>query len=145
MEGEITMNDTEKFAGLKRKLVEDNEATYGPEIREKYGDEAVDASNAKLRGLTREQYDEGERLRLALEETLKAAFDTGDPAGALAQKACDLHRQWLCIFYPRYNREYHMSLAEMYVADERFRANYDKLAPGCTDFLRDAIHIYCGT
>ena len=133
------------FDNLKQTLVGENERKYGAEARARYGDEAVDASNAKLRGLRREQYDEGERLRLALEETLKAAFDTGDPAGALAQKACDLHRQWLCIFYPRYNREYHMSLAEMYVADERFRANYDKLAPGCTDFLRDAIHIYCGT
>jgi len=32
----------------------------------------------------------------------------------------------------------------MYIADERFRANYDKLAPGCTEFLRDAIDVYCG-
>ena len=132
------------FDNLKQTLIGENERKYGAEARARYGDEAVDASNAKLRGLSREQYDEGELLRLALEETLKAAFDTGDPAGALAQKACDLHRQWLCVFYPEYSREYHMGLAEMYVADERFRANYDKLALGCTDFLRDAIHIYCG-
>ena len=73
----------------------------------------------------------------------KAAFDTGDPAGELAQEACDLHRQWLCIFYPKYSKEYHKGLGEMYVADERFRANYDKLAPGCAKFLRDAINHYC--
>ena len=84
-----------------------------------------------------------ECLRISFEETLKAAFETGDPAWELAQEACDLHRQWLCIFYPKYNNEYHKGLGEMYVADERFRAIYDKLAPVCTEFLRDAINFYC--
>jgi len=137
------MSDKEKFEGFKQNLIDENERQYGAEVRAKYGDGAVDESNASLKGLTQEQYDEGERLRLALEETLKAAFDTGDPAGALAQQAADLHRQWLCVFYPKYSKEYHMGLGEMYVADERFRANYDKLAPGCTEFLRDAINVYC--
>ena len=144
MKGEITMSDHEKFEGFKQSLIDENERKYGAEVRGKYGDQAVDESNAKLKGLTQEQYDESERLRFALEDTLKAAFDTGDPAGELAQKACNLHRQWLCVFYPKYNKEYHKGLGEMYVADERFRANYDKLAPGCTEFLRDAINIYCG-
>jgi hypothetical protein len=93
--------------------------------------------------LTKEQYDRSEHLRLSLEETLRLAFETGDPAGEQAQKACDIHRQWLSTFYPDYNKEYHIGLAEMYVADDRFKANYDKLAPGCTEFLRDAIKIYC--
>ena len=137
------MSDQEKFEGLKQSLIDENERKYGTEIREKYGDTAVDESNAKLKGLTQKQYDEGERLRIEMETTLKAAFDVGDPAGELAQKACDLHMQWLCIFYPKYSKEYHMGLGEMYVADERFRANYDKLAPGCTEFLRGAINIYC--
>ena len=144
MKGETIMTDNEKFEGFKQTLIKENEQKYGAEIREKYGNSAVDESNAKLKGLTKEQYDEGERLRIQIEETLKTAFDTGDPAGDLAQKACGLHRQWLCVFYPNYSKEYHRALGEMYVADERFRANYDKIAPGCTEFLRDAINIYCG-
>jgi hypothetical protein len=32
----------------------------------------------------------------------------------------------------------------MYVADERFKAHYEKIFPGCAEFLRDAINIYCG-
>jgi hypothetical protein len=32
----------------------------------------------------------------------------------------------------------------MYASDERFRANYEKIAAGCTEFLRDAINVYCG-
>ena len=144
MKGEITMSDQEKFEGFKQSLIDENERQYGAEVRTKYGDAAVDASNAKLKGLSQAQYDESERLRVEFEETLQAAFTTGDPAGALAQKACDLHRQWLCVFYPKYNKEYHRGLGAMYVADECFAANYEKLVAGCTVFLRDAINVYCG-
>lgn len=143
MKGEMIMTDQEKFAGFKQALIEENERRYGEEIRAKYGNAAVEESNARLMGLSQAQYEEGERLRQEFEAALGAAFASGDPGGALAQKACDLHRQWLCLFYPRYSKAYHQGLAEMYVADERFRANYDKIAPGCTEFLRDAINIYC--
>ncbi|MDR1663931.1 MAG: TipAS antibiotic-recognition domain-containing protein [Clostridiales bacterium] len=138
------MGDTEKFEGFKQSLINENEQKYGAEIRERYGDTALDESNKRLKGMTQEQYDESERLRLAFEEALKFAFENGTPAGEQAQKACDLHRQWLTIFYPKYSKEYHRGLGEMYVADERFRANYEKLAPGSTEFLRDAINVYCG-
>ena len=98
MKGEIMMTDNEKFKGFKQSLIDENERKYGTEIRKKYGVEIVDDSNTVLKGLTQEQYDEGERLRIDVELTLKAAFEGGDPAGELAQKACDLHRQWLCVF-----------------------------------------------
>lgn len=143
MKGEITMSDKEKFEGFKQKLIDENEQKYGAEIREKYGDHAIDESNARLKGMTQEQYDRGEALRLEYEGALVSAFATGDPTGELAQKACELHKQWLCVFYPNYSKEYHKGLAEMYVADERFKVNYEKLAPGCTEFFRDAINIYC--
>jgi len=144
MKGEAIMKDNEKFEGFKQDLVNENEQRYGAEIRKKHGDQAMDAANARVMGLTQEQYDEGERLSLAVAEALKAAIETGDPSGAAAQKACDLHRQWLCVFYPGYDKEYHRNMGEMYVADERFKAHYDKIAPGCAEFLRDAINIYCG-
>lgn len=143
MKGETTMSDKEKFEGFKQTLIDDNEKKYGAEIRQKYGDEAVDKSNAKLKGITKEQCDEAERLLKEFEATLAKAFENGDPSGKDAQKACDLHKQWLCVFYHAYSKEYHKRLGEMYVADDRFRANYDKIAPGCTEFLRDAINIYC--
>jgi len=144
MNGETTMSDKEKFEGFKQSLVDENEQKYGAEIRGKYGDAVIDASNDKLNGLTQEQYGEGERLRHAYEEKIKAAYATADPTGELAQTACALHRQWLCVFNPNYSKEYHMGLGEMYVTDERFKAYYEKVFPNCAEFLRDAINVYCG-
>ena len=39
-----------------------------------------------------------------------------------------------------FSEEAHKALADGYVADERFNAYYDKIAPGCTRFLRNAIY-----
>ena len=137
------MADKEKFDGFGQQLVDANEKQYGAEIRAKYGDAAVDQGNAKVRAMGREAYAEVEKLSLAVMETLKAAFELGDPAGPLAQKACALHQEWLCRYYDGYTREYHQNLAQMYVDDPRFAKYYDSIAPGCALFLRDAIMVYC--
>ncbi|HZW81878.1 MAG TPA: MerR family transcriptional regulator [Candidatus Deferrimicrobium sp.] len=143
-EGRINMSDKEKFKGFKQKLVDDNEKKYGKEVREKYGDDAVNKSNAKVKNMSQEQYDEITKLGNELAETLQAAFQTGDPAGELAQKAADLHRQWLSFYWDSYTKEAHAGVAQMYVDDERFTAYYDKVQPGTAVFLRDAVHIYTG-
>ncbi|QTH45621.1 MerR family transcriptional regulator [Cohnella sp. LGH] len=143
-EGVTDMSDKQKFEGFKQQLIEDNEAKYGDEIRAKYGDEQVDKSNAKLKGMTKEQYEEIERLSEDIHATLAQAFATGDPAGELAQKAADLHRRWLTFYWDRYSKEAHAGIAQMYVEDERFKAYYDKDQPGVAEFLREAIRIYTG-
>ncbi|BCJ93718.1 MerR family transcriptional regulator [Anaerocolumna cellulosilytica] len=138
-EGRITMSDNEKFKGFKQNLIAENEAAYGVEIREKYGEEAINQSNQKLMNLTEEQYNQVKALEEDLFQTLSAAYETGNPAGALAQKAANLHKQWLCFFWEQYSPEAHAGLAQMYVADERFKAYYDKAQSGTTEFLKDAI------
>jgi DNA-binding transcriptional MerR regulator len=143
-EGRINMSDKEKFEGFKQKLVDDNEKNYGKEVRQKYGEDTVNKSNAKVKNMSQEQYDEVTKLANELTETLQAAFQSGDPAGELAQRAADLHRQWLSFYWDSYTKEAHAGVAQMYVDDERFTAYYDKVQPGTAVFLRDAVHIYTG-
>jgi DNA-binding transcriptional MerR regulator len=144
-EGRITMSDKEKFKGFKQKLIDDNEAKYGQEIRDKYGYEVVNKSNQKVKGMSERDYEEATKLANELTETLQIAFRTGDPAGASAQKAADLHRQWLCYYWDSYSKEAHAGLGQMYVDDPRFTAYYDEKQPGTAVFLRDAILVYTGT
>ncbi|MEK3822502.1 MerR family transcriptional regulator [Cytobacillus sp. FSL W8-0315] len=143
-EGRTTMSDKEKFEGFKKKMIEDNEEQYGKEIREKYGDETVDKSNAKLMNMTQEEHEAVTKLAEEVNTALAEAMQTGDPAGELAQKAADLHKQWITFYWSEYSKEAHAGLAEMYVADERFKAYYDKIRPGAAEFLRDAINMYTG-
>lgn len=142
--GRIKMNDNDKFSGFMQKLVDENEKKYGSEIRQKYGDEQVDKSNRKLLKLTKEQYEQYEKLEKEILNTLEAAFATGNPAGELGQKTAKLHKEWLSYTWNSYSKEAHAGLAEMYVADPRFTAYYDKKQPGMAAFLRDAILIYTG-
>lgn len=144
-EGRITMSNKEKFEGFKQKLVDDNEKKYGKEVREKYGEEAVNRSNAKIKEMSQEQYEKVTMLATEVMETLHAAFKLGDPAGQLAQKAADLHRQWLSFYWDSYSKEAHAGVAQMYVDDQRFTAYYDEKYPGTAAFLRDAVLIYTRT
>ena len=143
--GTTTMTDMEKFEGFKQNLIAENEATYGKEARDLYGDEAVDASNAKIMGMTEEQYRSTQETEAAMKEALLEGMASGDPEGEAAQHAARLHRQWLCAFWKdgTYSPETHCGLADMYLADDRFISYYDAIAPGATHFLHDAIVAYC--
>lgn len=143
-EGRITMSDKEIFEGFKQKMVDENEAEYGEEIRGKYGDDTVNRSNQKVLNMTEQEYKEVTALSQDIKETLAKAFQTGDPAGELAQKAADLHRKWLCFYWPKYTKQAHAGVAQMYVDDPRFTEYYDKDQPGTAQFFRDAIWIYTG-
>jgi DNA-binding transcriptional MerR regulator len=141
--GEITMTDEEKFAAFKQGMIDENERKYGAEVRSLYGDEAVNEYNAKLSAMTQEQYEDTDALSKAVNDALLAAFETGDPEGELARKACALHKQWLMRYWTHYSPEAHKGIAQMYVEDARFTAYYDAIKPGCAQFLRDAIFAYC--
>lgn len=143
-EGRITMSNEEKFAGFKQKLIDDNEQKYGKEIREKYGEGTVEKSNRKLKNMTEEQFNALQQLEADMFESLEQAMEEGDSASELAQKAADLHRQWLSFYWDTYTKEAHAGVAQMYVDDERFTAYYDKRRPGTAEFLRDAVHVYTG-
>ncbi len=144
VEGSTKMADKEKFEGFKQKMIDDNEKKYGEEIRKKHGKDTVEKSNQNFKNMTQEDYDAMTSLATQVQEVLSQAFENGDPASGLAQKAADLHKQWITYCWGHYSKEAHTGLAQMYVDDERFTAYYDEKQPGTAVFLRDAIFIYTG-
>lgn len=143
-EGGIVMSDKEKFEGFKERLIKENEEKFGEEIRSKYDSKIVEESNKRFNNMTKEEYDNLTKLGEEIISTLNEAFKTGNPAGELAQKAADLHKQWISFCWGNYDKEAHANLAQMYVDDERFRKHYEKENPGAAEFFRDAIWIYTG-
>lgn len=143
IEEEQPMTNEEKFEGFKEMLIEENEKQYGKEIRANYGQEKVDASNAKFRNLTEEQYKAMQQLEQQLFERLKEAMAIGDVKNDVAMEVAELHKRWLSFSWPQYTKEAHAGLAQMYIADERFTAYYDQhVSEGATQFLHDVIREY---
>lgn len=51
------MSDKEKFEGMKKERLDENESRYGQEIREKYGEKTIEASNKKFAGMSEADFD----------------------------------------------------------------------------------------
>ena len=121
--------------------VSENEKAYGEEIRAAYGDEVVDAANEKYLAMGEAAHLQAEELAVAINEQLRRAMEAGDPAGSEARNLVAMHARWLRMYWPEgtYTPEAHKGLADGYISDERFRAYYEQVAPGATQFLRDAI------
>ena len=138
--GEIDMNDKEKFEGFKQELLRKNEEKYGKELRDKYGNDTIERSNAKMSSLSREEYETWTAVEAEILSALEqAVLAHADPHGEDGKKLTELHRKWLSHSWDHYSPSAHKGLAQMYVCDERFTAYYDRNVPGCAAFLRDAI------
>lgn len=143
LKGEVSMTDQEKFEAFKANAVRENEARYGREIREAYGDEAVDQANADVMRLTLEEYRRWKSIGEEIIHRLSRAVGAeADPDGQEGQAIARLHREWCSFTLRSYDPKRHAGLAELYVQDPRFTAYYDRETPGCARFLRNAIVCY---
>lgn len=146
LEGRCTMTDEERFEGMKARAIAENEERYGAEVRQAYGDAAMDAANERMAGMSQEEWSDAKALEAAILEQLTAAKATGNPTGEAARKLCAMHARWLQMHWGEgaYSPAAHAALAEGYVADPRFTAYYDEAAgEGATAFLRDALVAWC--
>ncbi len=137
------MSDKDKFEGFKDKIIKENEEKYGQEIRENYGDSSVDYSNTQIKKLSKAEHEKLSKLSIQVNETIKEAHKLGDHKSEKAIEACKLHKEWISFYWPKYTKEAHLGLVEMYIADERFTAYYDKnCGEGSAQFLLEAMKHY---
>ena len=121
--------------------LEKHEATYGAEARERYGDEAVDATNERLKGLSRDEWEAKDLLEESIKVQLRIAMASGDVHGDAAAELARMHARWITMHWGGgYSREGHLGLALGYLADQRFRDYYDgACGAGATEFLVEAL------
>jgi DNA-binding transcriptional MerR regulator len=136
------MNDTEMF-----EIFGDfDPGQYQAEVEERWGEtDAYHESARRTARYTREDWKqikaEGDAVTRELGERLAAGAGPGDQdVQALVERHRSQIDRW---FYPC-SLEMQVSLADMYVADPRFSATYDRQQPGLARFLRDAIRIRAG-
>lgn len=143
LEGDSTMTDQERFEGLKRAAIEQNEREYGAEARARHGSDAVDKANERLQAMGQEEWGTLDDLEGEIKRLLAEAMGDGDVCGSLAARLVSLHAQWVSAHWPEgsFSPEAHRALADSYLCDQRFVDYYDgACGAGATRFLRDAIH-----
>ena len=140
MKGECEMSDKERFQAFKERVVKGNEERYGAEIREKYGDEELDAANRKVLDMSEEDWERFQNLGEEIKIQLKEAVLAGEtPESERGKRIVLLHKEWLGKTWKQYTKEAHAAIADMDICDERFRLYYDKEVEGCAAFLEAAV------
>jgi MerR family transcriptional regulator, thiopeptide resistance regulator len=117
--------------------------TYKDEVEQKWGTAAYATSDAWWRSKSAAEKADWKQRQEQLAADWIAAAERGiDPTGDEAQALAKRHVDWLTAIpgTPGRVKEYVTGLGEMYVADERFAANYGGL-DGAT-FVRDALAEY---
>ncbi|HCM88875.1 MULTISPECIES: MerR family transcriptional regulator [Vagococcus] len=141
--GEINMSDKEKFEAFKQEKLAQNEATYGKEIREKYGKDAIESSNKQWQNLSEADFKNMTQAEKNLFIALKELVKKQDLHSESAKTVFEKHKEWLTYTWATYSKEAHIGLAEMYLADERFSAYYnDQIGNDATHWLTEAIKTY---
>lgn len=140
-QGVSQMNDHEQFEIFKQQRLADNETQFGAEIRDKYGEATITATNQKYAQLSEEQFAAMQKTENKLIELLKSTLAHPTTSAENQTTIFQLHKQWLTYTWPNYSTAAHQGLADMYLADERFTRYYDDRAgSGATQLLRNSIY-----
>lgn len=127
-----SMTPDEIFEGLHNN-------PYEEEARERWGDDAVDASKEKLQRLTPaeiERVSTGfDRVHRRLEELHAEAVPVGDPS---VRELIAEHYEIVSLTWTP-TPEVYIGLGRLYVEDERFRESIGRGNDAMVEYLRDAI------
>lgn len=139
-EGKTTMEDHEKFKGFIQNKIDENENRYGEEIRKKYGDEAIDRSNAQFKNMSPEKYSEFAGLEEKILDLLKEVTRLGTIDNPEGEELARLHKQWITLAWGRTSPDAHRGLVQMYTEDERFKEYYEsKAGKNSAELLKQSV------
>ncbi|MEI2774835.1 MAG: MerR family transcriptional regulator [Tetrasphaera sp.] len=116
--------------------------SYAAEAEHRWGDTpAWSQSRERTARYTKDDWTTVKAEQDAVNAAFVTAMASGEPAtSAAAMDAAEQHRQHIHDRFYDVSYAMHRGLGDMYVADPRFTATYEDLAPGLAAYVRDAIH-----
>ncbi|MEQ9763115.1 MerR family transcriptional regulator [Streptococcus sp. ZJ151] len=138
--GKSTMTTQEKFQAFKEKQLAENDAKYGTELRNTYGEEEIHQANQHFAQMTEESYKQWQKLDQDIKTLLhQAIVEKWTVEDERSKQIVQLHKKWLQIADKHYSVEKHIGIAQLYTADDRFTTYYDDTTKGCAAFLTASI------
>lgn len=133
--GEISMSNKEKFEGF-----DFSKNPYEQEARERWGDKAVDQSNAKVNAMSKGEKKDFEEAFNSIYRKL-AEIRHISPESETAQAAI---KEWFNFLnnMGNYSLDAFKGLGQMYVDDERFTKNIDQFGEGLAKFMCEAMAVF---
>jgi len=118
---------------------------YAAEAEQRWGDtDAWRQSQTTTAALTKQDWLAIKTETDANEAAFADAMRAGEPVDSPRVRALvEAHRAGVSRFWDC-SPEAHRNLADMYLADERFRKHYDDIAPGLAQYVHDAISFAAG-
>jgi MerR family transcriptional regulator, thiopeptide resistance regulator len=115
---------------------------YDEEAGRRWGDtQAYKESRRRAAAYTKEDWLAMKREADENIAAFRVLMERAEPAdGAAAMQLAEAHREHISRWFYRCDHAMHRALGEMYVADPRFTATYDAVAPGLARYVHDAVH-----
>jgi MerR family transcriptional regulator, thiopeptide resistance regulator len=115
---------------------------WAEEARQRWGDtKEWKQSQRRAAACTKQDWVEIQAGVTAANRELAAAMAAGVPADdPRAMGLAERHRQHISRWFYDCGYDMHRGLARLYLADDRFRENYDRIAPGLAQYIHDAIN-----
>lgn len=138
LKGEKPMSEQGYFEGFS----EEQQEKYAQEAEQIYDPETVRASNRKWKSYSAAKKEsilaEGKAIYLDLIAAL--------PKGADSPETQTLIQRWRdhMDYFWTPNLDQLAAIADGYVNDPRFRANFDKMSAGLAEFMQEAVKVYVG-
>ncbi len=137
LQGGRQMTAEEYFTGF-------DASHYEEEVQDRWGDTRQYAESQKNWA----SYSKGEKEAIKAEgERLTIAMVSEDPHPSpddpAVQEAIAEYHAYINKYFYTCELDQLRGLADMWVADPRFSANYERVRTGGADFVRQAVHIYC--
>ena len=137
IKGEVKMEEQELFEGF-------DETRYEEEAKQRWGHTPQYAeSQRKWAGYSKEQkqaiIEEGGQFAVRM-VTTNPNTKPDDPD---VQAAIGEYLAYFNKYFYTCDAEFMRNLSDMWVQDERFAINYERIRKGGAIFIRDAVHIFC--
>lgn len=119
-----------------------NQEQYANEAQERWGDTpAYKESQKRLANYSKEDIAKAGAQMESATQIVKEAFLAGLAADSIeARNGAEAHRLSISNWWYECSSQMHKNLGDMYLADPRFTENYENLAPGFAQYMRDAIY-----
>ena len=118
-----------------------DQSQYEEEVRERWGEtEAYRESARRTAAYGDDEWEQIKAEAAAINASFVELLRAGEPTeGDAARAVAERHRRHISCWFYECSPVFHRGLAEMYVADPRFKATYEKQAAGLAAYVHDAI------